>query len=583
MSLAAELARLEASGLLRLARARPEVEYAFQHALVQDAAYASLLRQDRRRLHRLAASVLERSYADRPKELAPILAHHYDEAGESAQALHYYRLAAEQAASGYALHEAIGHLDRVVEIAGALGEPTFAPLRERGRIRDLVGDFDAAAADLEAAVEAARAHESTLAECEALIELGLLWAARDYARSGEYLDRALALARQAGDQRTLARTLNRVANWRVNADNPRGALPLHAEALATFRELSERRGEAETLDLLGMCHFMAGDASSSLRVYEEAIPLLRELDDRFRLVSSLITHAFRAGGYFVDAGGVPTSSPAEAEPQLHEALAIAAAAGMRSAECYGRTVLGMLLTTSGQYRRADQAFEQALATATALNHRQWIVSALCGRAIQLLDLLLPDHATPVLERAVNLARDTGSTYWLRVCSATLAEALAKTGRATDAEAVLSATAFDFGPPPWSLAQRMLWHARAHVHLAGNEPAEANRIMERLQQAGSIGPYLTLTRTAALIALGRFEEARPLVDEGVIFTRGHGSLPLTWRFLAQSAIVSKRLGVDVGATTALESARSIVQELASEIADQEQRALFRTRATAQLDT
>ncbi len=58
MSLRTRLSALEASGLIRLAQVEPEIEYLFRHALVQDAAYASLLKADRRILHRTVGEAL---------------------------------------------------------------------------------------------------------------------------------------------------------------------------------------------------------------------------------------------------------------------------------------------------------------------------------------------------------------------------------------------------------------------------------------------------------------------------------------------------------------------------------------------
>ena len=63
MGVQAQLAALEASSLIRLAQPPPELEYIFQHALTRDAAYASLLRADRRALHRVVGETLERLHA----------------------------------------------------------------------------------------------------------------------------------------------------------------------------------------------------------------------------------------------------------------------------------------------------------------------------------------------------------------------------------------------------------------------------------------------------------------------------------------------------------------------------------------
>ncbi len=62
MTLVSQLTTLEFAGLIRLAQVQPELEYVFRHALVQEAAYASLLRQDRRDLHRAVGETLERLY-----------------------------------------------------------------------------------------------------------------------------------------------------------------------------------------------------------------------------------------------------------------------------------------------------------------------------------------------------------------------------------------------------------------------------------------------------------------------------------------------------------------------------------------
>src|SRR5215813_7132866 len=82
-----QLETLEAKGLIKLATLRPELEYLFRHALVQDAAYGSLLKQERRELHGLVGEALEELFPDRRDELAPVLAMHYEQAGETDRAI----------------------------------------------------------------------------------------------------------------------------------------------------------------------------------------------------------------------------------------------------------------------------------------------------------------------------------------------------------------------------------------------------------------------------------------------------------------------------------------------------------------
>lgn len=115
--LESHLDTLEQSNLIHVARAEPELEYLFRHALVQDAAYDSLLKADRRRLHRQVGEILEQLYPERQRELASLLAHHFHEAGEPEQARHYFTLAGDHAASSYANREAEQHYRHALFLA----------------------------------------------------------------------------------------------------------------------------------------------------------------------------------------------------------------------------------------------------------------------------------------------------------------------------------------------------------------------------------------------------------------------------------------------------------------------------------
>src|SRR6185503_12250407 len=110
--LGTELDTLEAKGLIRLAETRPELEYLFRHWLVQDAAYGSLLKQERRQLHRLVGDALEDLYPDRLGELSGVLALHYEQAGETDRAIQYLDAAGHYALERNAIVEAFDAFDR---------------------------------------------------------------------------------------------------------------------------------------------------------------------------------------------------------------------------------------------------------------------------------------------------------------------------------------------------------------------------------------------------------------------------------------------------------------------------------------
>jgi tetratricopeptide (TPR) repeat protein len=117
MTTRSELGTLEASGLIQLAALEPELEYLFRHALVQEAAYSSLLKQDRRGLHRRAAEILLRFYPDRRRELAGVIAMHYERAGDTRAALPYLVAAGEHSLERFANREAAAFFERAYAYA----------------------------------------------------------------------------------------------------------------------------------------------------------------------------------------------------------------------------------------------------------------------------------------------------------------------------------------------------------------------------------------------------------------------------------------------------------------------------------
>ena len=95
------------AGLLVELRKLPEPLYRFRHALIQEATYTGLLREQRRHLHARAAWGLEEATAGQLEQSAGVLGHHYAMAGEVDRAVHYLELAGDYAAKAFANDEAI--------------------------------------------------------------------------------------------------------------------------------------------------------------------------------------------------------------------------------------------------------------------------------------------------------------------------------------------------------------------------------------------------------------------------------------------------------------------------------------------
>ena len=107
------LERLTEADLLFVEGAPPQANYRFKHALIQDAAYDSLLKSRRYALHRRAAEVLCESASPEPEAIA----HHFTEAGLDDLAIDWWGKAGDQALRRSAFQEAIAHLGKAIAMA----------------------------------------------------------------------------------------------------------------------------------------------------------------------------------------------------------------------------------------------------------------------------------------------------------------------------------------------------------------------------------------------------------------------------------------------------------------------------------
>jgi class 3 adenylate cyclase len=96
--------------------------YVFKHALIQDAAYASLLKSTRQQYHQRIAQVLETQFPETTETQPELLAHHYTEAGFIEQAVGYWQKAGQSASERSAHVEAITHLRQGLALLQPLPE-----------------------------------------------------------------------------------------------------------------------------------------------------------------------------------------------------------------------------------------------------------------------------------------------------------------------------------------------------------------------------------------------------------------------------------------------------------------------------
>src|SRR5271154_1467192 len=116
-ALQSALERLAQADILFVEGDGPQANYRFKHALIQDAAYGSLLKSRRQALHARAAEILRESASPEPEAIA----HHFSQAGLNDLAIEWWGKAGDQALRRSAFQEAISHLGKALAIADRAG------------------------------------------------------------------------------------------------------------------------------------------------------------------------------------------------------------------------------------------------------------------------------------------------------------------------------------------------------------------------------------------------------------------------------------------------------------------------------
>jgi tetratricopeptide (TPR) repeat protein len=358
MTLTSHLNRLESAGLIRLAQLEPDLEYLFRHALVQEAAYASLLASDRRRLHREVGQVVEHLYSDRLDELAATLARHFERAGEDEHALQYYLRAGKAALAAYANQEA------ETQYTHALG--LVCSVAERATLLAGLG--------------------------EAIYRQGRVDEAIETWQEG------IELYRDMGDFDGAARLYARSARaaWH-GGDQPRG-LRLCQEGLEVTASAPESHGQAILVHEAGRAYHFNGMQDQALTLCRQALEMAERLGAVDVQADTLTTRAV-----------LPNRPSEEVLADLRRAVQLAESAGLLEIASRANHNLGVMTSDLlGDQRAAREYFRRAA------NHCQRrcvateqvfsLISAL-GISVGLGDLADVEATLPEIEQLVEGSPD----------------------------------------------------------------------------------------------------------------------------------------------------------------------------------
>jgi predicted ATPase/class 3 adenylate cyclase len=407
--------------LIHETRFFPEVEYRFKHAVIQDAAYQSLLVQRRRRLHGAIGQTLEELYATRREEHAAILAYHYMRSVYQDKAVAYALLAGDQAARLYAHAEATTYYEQALTMARGAPE---SPDTQRAQIDASVKlasvgttrqDMERDAGNLEQARRLAEGLQDEPRLAQVLYWLGRLHYTRgDMPTALTYAERGLALADRTGDEALAAPPVNLVGrvHW-ILADYVQ-ASQLLARSAEQMHQLENATEEATAAGFAGWAFGFLGELEQGLAYAERGLQLAQELHNPFAEAA-----AYLYRGAIHDQRGAWAQTLAD----YQEALRIAAQAGDVFRVYLVKFMQGRAYVMMGDPARGREILEESLAMADQLGTQFILAWPKTYLASCLLVLGEPEAARNLCQEAIQLAEAAGDKYGQFMAHRTLAEAM----------------------------------------------------------------------------------------------------------------------------------------------------------------
>ncbi len=547
-------------------------QFAFRHALTQQAVYAGLLARERRSLHRALAQAIEQLYAMTLMLDAHLedLAYHYYEAEVWPKALEYGQRVGEKALALYAPHAAIDHFTHALSAAEHLSQAVSSHVyRLRGQAYETLGEFERALSDYERTLEAARTAQDRPMEWQSMMALGFLWTGRDYEQAGGWFRSASDLAEELADPTLRARSLNRLGNWLINTGRTEEGIEAHREALSIFEMQQDRQGMAETLDVLGTAYALAGDTVKAVQYIGRAIELFRTLGDQQSLLSCLAGRAISSSQEAIETTFSPLRTRDECLQDTEEALSLARQTNAQAEQAFVEFVTTHVLASFGEFGPALAHAQEALRIATAIEHKQWIVATDAALGQLYMHILEPALAISALEAGLAGAQTLGSSYWIRNLTSYLALAFVLKRELPRAEAALK-TVMPREQHPSTLAERQVTRVWGELALAQGESRIALHIAEQLcVSAPGDGrhqpiPHLLVLKGEALLALKRLEEAARTLEDAKLGAQQRGAMSVLWRIYGALGRTYQLLKREDQAQLEWSTARDIIAKLAGTI-------------------
>jgi class 3 adenylate cyclase/tetratricopeptide (TPR) repeat protein len=396
----AALEQLASAQLIFQRGVPPDAEYTFKHALVQDAAYSTLLRSRRQELHSRIAAALEDQFAELIVAHPQLVAQHCMEAGLNEKAVSYWLKAGQQALGRSAVTEAVSQLQKGLDLLPSLPDGDWRRQRELDLLLvlrpALMATKGYSAPDVGETIVRARALAEQLGRSDDVIPL--LHAQWAYHLIRGELRLALSLAEQ---MEQIGQAQNDVAALFLGRSK-NGTTRYFLGQLVAARTLLEQAQDLSDPSHRAVYTVLTGtDQHVLLPVFlAQTLKLLGFLDQaRARMNEALsearrLGHAHTLAQVLNAASGV--SSPREAQPYAEEAVALSIEHGFPYWLALGNANRGWALTVLGQTKEGVALMTSGLSMLRVTGNvlpTPWILTTLAeaygrlGQPVEGLDCL----------------------------------------------------------------------------------------------------------------------------------------------------------------------------------------------------
>lgn len=392
---------IETAEQVQIWMAMNELRYIFRHSLLREAVYSMQLQTRLKQLHRYIAEAIERIYPWQLESRYVDLAFHYEQAGVFDKTCEYLRKAADYARTNYQNQLALEYYEKLLHYLGAKADSAgeIKTHSKRGKLLELVGNWDEAEEAFSKALQLAKSSRDVVMIGESNTNLGYLSLLKgEYEKAFHYLSIASGLFESVDYKIGFAKVNGHLGNLHLRRGEYKDAKACFERSIASGYVAGASTGSAQIVANLALTYMNLGQSEKGIAAVVKQLPLHRQRNDKQGLAILLVNLGivqYDLGDY--DAAGKSYEEGLELAEELANKQLVSIAMGS----------LGLVIQQQGDYERAMELFRRDLELTEELGDKQGIAIALglIGDLLKLQGAFYP--AVEYMQKNLMLCEELG--------------------------------------------------------------------------------------------------------------------------------------------------------------------------------